>query len=66
MSGTHDVSTRQTSAPPVPPGSQGLLFDDDLPELDDQIGVTSGDLGADESKKELPKDLESHDRSWER
>ena len=38
MSGTHDVSTRKASAPPLPAGSQGLLFDDDLPDLDDQIG----------------------------
>jgi DNA-binding transcriptional MerR regulator len=38
LSGTHDVSTRKASAPPLPAGSQGLLFDDDLPDLDDQIG----------------------------
>ncbi len=37
MSGTHDVSTRPTSKP-LPPETQGLLFDDDLPDLDDQAG----------------------------
>jgi len=35
-------------------------------ELDREIGVIGGNLGADESKKELPEELESHDRSWER
>ncbi len=37
MSGTHDVSTRPTPKP-LPPETQGLLFDDDLPDLDDQAG----------------------------
>jgi DNA-binding transcriptional MerR regulator len=37
LSGTHDVTTRPPSAP-LPPQTQGLLFDDDLPDLDDQVG----------------------------
>ncbi len=36
MSGTNDATERRTSAHPGP--AQGLLFNDDLPVLDDQIG----------------------------
>lgn len=36
MSGTQDVSTRRSSTPPAP--SQGLLFTDDLPVLDEHVG----------------------------
>jgi DNA-binding transcriptional MerR regulator len=37
LSGTQDVSTRRTT-PALSSQAQGLLFTDDLPELDDQIG----------------------------
>ena len=36
MSGTHDAPERQR--PAVPAGAQGLLFTEDLPVLDDDIG----------------------------
>jgi len=36
VSGTHDAPERQRSA--VPAGAQGLLFTEDLPVLDDDIG----------------------------
>ncbi len=36
MSGTHDAPERQRSS--VPAGAQGLLFTEDLPVLDDDIG----------------------------
>jgi DNA-binding transcriptional MerR regulator len=35
---TGDAQERRTSRAPVPPSAQGLLFDDDLPELSEDIG----------------------------
>ncbi len=38
LSGTQDASTRRSSTPPMAAPTQELLFTDDLPVLDDQIG----------------------------
>ncbi|HEU4999600.1 MAG TPA: MerR family transcriptional regulator [Lapillicoccus sp.] len=38
MAATGDAPERRTTRGPVPPAAQGLLFDDDLPELSEDIG----------------------------
>jgi DNA-binding transcriptional MerR regulator len=38
LCGTHDVSSRRSATPPAASGTQGKLFDDDLPQLDEQSG----------------------------
>jgi len=38
LSGTQDVSTRRSNTPPLPPETQDMLFSDDLPVLDEQVG----------------------------